>query len=156
MRAALVAVKSGKQVAILVPTTLLAQHYDTLKDRFAQWPFIIELVSRLRPKSEIDEIALGCASGKVDIVVGTHKLFGEEFKFKELGLVVIDEEHRFGVRQKELMRAFRRKRCFNFDRHSNTKNSKYVVGGIRDLSIISTPPAKRLSIKPSCTKRDRI
>ena len=97
MRAALVAVKAGKQVVILVPTTLLAQqHYDTLKDRFAQWPFIIELVSRLRSKSEIDEVALGCASGKVDIVVGTHKLFGEEFKFKDLGLVVLTKSTALG------------------------------------------------------------
>ena len=149
MRAALVAVKSGKQVVILVPTTLLAQqHYDTLKDRFAQWPFIIELVSRLRSKSEIDEVALGCASGKVDIVVGTHKLFGEEFKFKDLGLVVIDEEHRFGVRQKELMRAFRAQAdVLTLTATPIPRTLNMSLGGIRDLSIIATPPAKRLSIK---------
>ena len=149
MRAALVAVKAGKQVVILVPTTLLAQqHYDTLKDRFAQWPFIIELVSRLRSKSEVDEVALGCASGKVDIVVGTHKLFGEEFKFKDLGLVVIDEEHRFGVRQKELMRAFRAQAdVLTLTATPIPRTLNMSLGGIRDLSIIATPPAKRLSIK---------
>ncbi|MFL2527320.1 MAG: transcription-repair coupling factor, partial [Candidatus Azotimanducaceae bacterium] len=149
MRAALVAVKSGKQVVILVPTTLLAQqHYDTLKDRFAQWPFIIELVSRLRHKSEIEAVALGCSSGKVDIVVGTHKLFGEDFKFKDLGLVVIDEEHRFGVRQKELIRAFRAQAdVLTLTATPIPRTLNMSLGGIRDLSIIATPPAKRLSIK---------
>lgn len=149
MRAALVAVKSGKQVIILVPTTLLAQqHFDTLKDRFAHWPFIIELVSRMRPSDEIKSVAEACSNGKVDIVVGTHKLLGKDFIFRDLGLVIIDEEHRFGVRQKELLRSYRAQAdVLTLTATPIPRTLNMSLSGIRDLSIIATPPAKRLSIK---------
>ena len=149
MRAALVAVKSGKQVIILVPTTLLAQqHFDTLQDRFAHWPFIIEMVSRMRPANEIKSVAEACSNGKVDIVVGTHKLLGKDFSFKDLGLVVIDEEHRFGVRQKELLRSYRAQAdVLTLTATPIPRTLNMSLSGIRDLSIIATPPAKRLSIK---------
>ena len=105
MRAAFIAVQSGKQVAMLVPTTLLAQqHYESFKDRFADWPVNIEVVSRFKTGKEIDAIADKLKDGKVDIIVGTHKLLQPDFNYKELGLLIIDEEHRFGVRQKEALK----------------------------------------------------
>ena len=108
MRAAFVAAMDGKQVAILVPTTLLAQqHFENFKDRFADWPVCIELLSRFQNKREQDQITTGLKAGAVDIVIGTHKLLQEDVSFKHLGLLVIDEEHRFGVRQKERLKALR-------------------------------------------------
>ena len=101
LRAAFVAVTGGKQVAFLAPTTLLAeQHYQTLVDRFAKWPVKVAEMSRFRSTKEITTAAKGLAEGTVDIVVGTHKLLSESVKFKNLGLLIIDEEHRFGVRHK--------------------------------------------------------
>ncbi|MEM9622886.1 MAG: DEAD/DEAH box helicase, partial [Pseudomonadota bacterium] len=108
MRAAFVAVQGGKQVAILVPTTLLAQqHFDSFRDRFANWPVSIESVSRMRSQAELDDVAKRLANGRLDIVVGTHKLLSQDIKFADLGLIVIDEEHRFGVRQKERLKSLR-------------------------------------------------
>src|SRR5210317_2556962 len=100
--AAHVAVDSGRQVAILVPTTLLAQqHYETFRDRFSEWPVTVEVVSRFQSDKEIQDIIERLEQGKVDILVGTHKLLQSSIKYKDLGLLIIDEEHRFGVRQKE-------------------------------------------------------
>ena len=149
MRAAFVAVQAGKQVAVLVPTTLLAQqHFDTLRDRFATWPVRIEAVSRLRTQSEVDEISAGCRSGAVDILIGTHKLLGADFAFKNLGLVIIDEEHRFGVRQKERLRSIRAEvDVLTLTATPIPRTLNMSLSGIRDLSIIATAPAKRLSIK---------
>ena len=101
MRAAFTAVQSGKQAILLVPTTLLAQqHFESFRDRFANWPISIDVVSRQRSQQEVDDITARCLAGNIDILIGTHKLLNSDFKYKDLGLVMIDEEHRFGVRQK--------------------------------------------------------
>ena len=108
MRAAFMAVQGGKQVAVLVPTTLLAQqHYENFSDRFADWPVRIESLSRFQNPERSNEILSGLANGSIDIVVGTHKLLSEQVKFRDLGLVIIDEEHRFGVRHKERLKSLR-------------------------------------------------
>ena len=149
MRAAFISVQEGKQVAILVPTTLLAQqHYETLKDRFADWPVQVEVLSRFKTAQEQTK-ALGLLEeGKLDIVVGTHKLLQNSIKFKDLGLLIVDEEHRFGVRHKEKLKALRA----DVDMLTLTatpipRTLNMAMSGIRDMSIIATPPAKRLSIK---------
>ncbi len=149
MRAAFVAVQNGKQVAVLVPTTLLAQqHEDSFRDRFATWPITVEGVSRLRSSTEIADITSRLVSGKLDILIGTHKLLSEDFKFKDLGLIVIDEEHRFGVRQKERLKSMRAEvDILTLTATPIPRTLNMSLSGIRDLSIIATPPAKRLSIK---------
>ncbi len=149
MRAAFVAVNDGKQVAILVPTTLLAQqHFENFKDRFADWPVKIEVMSRFKTAKEQKGVLEDLSNGKVDIVIGTHKLLQSEAKFENLGLLVIDEEHRFGVRQKEKIKALRA----NVDILTLTatpipRTLNMAMSGMRDLSIIATPPAKRLAVK---------
>ncbi|HMB73863.1 MAG TPA: DEAD/DEAH box helicase, partial [Gammaproteobacteria bacterium] len=149
MRAAFVAVQAGKQVAVLVPTTLLAtQHYDTFRDRFANWPVRIEAVSRLRSGTEIATVVDGARNGQVDILIGTHKLLGDQLRFKDLGLIIIDEEHRFGVRQKEKLRKLRAEvDVLTLTATPIPRTLNMALTGIRDLSIITTPPARRLSIK---------
>ncbi len=149
MRAAFVAVQNGKQVAVLVPTTLLAQqHYESFKDRFADWPVRIEVLSRFGSnKTHLKNIE-DLADGKVDIVVGTHKLLQENVQFKDLGLMVVDEEHRFGVRDKERIKALRA----DVDMLTLTatpipRTLNMAFSGMRDLSIIATPPARRLAVK---------
>ena len=108
MRAAFLVVENHKQVAVLVPTTLLAQqHYNSFRDRFADWPVSVEVMSRFKSAKEVENAARLLAEGKIDILIGTHKLLQEDVKFANLGLVVIDEEHRFGVRQKEQLKALR-------------------------------------------------
>lgn len=149
LRAAFVAVQDEKQVVLLVPTTLLAQqHYETFTDRFADWPVRIEVLSRFRSKKE-QEIVLGeLAVGRVDIIIGTHKLIQESVKFKNLGLVIIDEEHRFGVRQKERLKALRQEvDILTLTATPIPRTLNMALSSLRDLSIIATPPAKRLSIK---------
>ena len=149
MRAAFLVVQNKKQVAILVPTTLLAQqHHDTFRDRFADWPVSIEVVSRLRTPAEVAEIQSRLKGGKLDIVIGTHRLLSSGFDFASLGLVIVDEEHRFGVRQKERLRALRAEvDVLTLTATPIPRTLNLAVGGLRDLSIIATPPAKRLSIK---------
>lgn len=149
MRAAFVAVQNGKQVAILVPTTLLAQqHFDSFKDRFASWPVEIDTLSRLKSDAEADETSQRVRAGKVDILIGTHKLLNEKLNFKDLGLMVIDEEHRFGVRQKERLKRLRAEvDVLTLTATPIPRTLNMAISGIRDLSIIATPPAKRLSIK---------
>ncbi len=149
MRAAFVAVHSGKQVAVLVPTTLLAQqHYDNFKDRFAQWPVTIDILSRFRSTKEVDSSLDKLAKGKVDIIVGTHKLLQKDIRYKNLGLVIIDEEHRFGVRQKEQLKALRADvDILTLTATPIPRTLNMAMSGVRDLSIIATPPAKRLSVK---------
>ena len=149
MRAAFVTVQSQKQVVLLVPTTLLAQqHFDTLRDRFASWPVSIDITSRLRSNAEIEEIKQKCKNGKLDILIGTHKLLSGDLSFKDLGLVIIDEEHRFGVRQKEKLRAMRAEvDVLTLTATPIPRTLNLSLSGIRDLSIIATPPARRLSIK---------
>ncbi|HEY5602784.1 MAG TPA: transcription-repair coupling factor [Gammaproteobacteria bacterium] len=149
MRAAFIAVQDGKQVAMLVPTTLLAQqHYENFKDRFADWPVRIESLSRFRSKKEQDTIIKGLKDGAIDIIIGTHKLLQESVKFKNLGLVIIDEEHRFGVRQKERFKALRSEvDLLTLTATPIPRTLNMSLSGMRDLSIIATAPAKRLAIK---------
>ncbi len=155
MRAAFIAVQNRKQVAILVPTTLLAQqHHESFRDRFADWPVQIEAISRLRTESEIETVRQRLRAGAIDIVIGTHKLLNTAFAFKELGLVIIDEEHRFGVRQKERLRTLRAEvDVLTLTATPIPRTLNLAMGGIRDLSIIATPPARRLSVKTFVTQR---
>jgi transcription-repair coupling factor (superfamily II helicase) len=149
LRAAFVAVTGGKQVAILAPTTLLAeQHFQTLKDRFSKWPVKVAEVSRFRSGKEVTEALKGLADGTVDIVVGTHKLLSESTKFKNLGLLIIDEEHRFGVRHKEAMKAMRAEvDVLTLTATPIPRTLGMALEGIRDLSVIATAPQRRLAIK---------
>ena len=149
MRAAFIAVSAGYQVAILVPTTLLAgQHEDNFRDRFADWPIRIETLSRFGGKKHQQTVLTDLAAGKVDIVIGTHKLLQPDVKFSNLGLMIVDEEHRFGVRHKERIKAIQT----DVDSMSMTatpipRTLNMALSGMRDMSIIATPPARRLSIK---------
>jgi len=149
LRAAFVAVQGGKQVAVLVPTTLLAQqHYQTFADRFADWPVKVELLSRFRGDAQAKTALAGLAAGKVDIVIGTHKLLQPGVRFKDLGLLIIDEEHRFGVRDKEKLKALRAEvDVLTLTATPIPRTLNMALGGLRDLSLIATPPAARLSIK---------
>ena len=149
MRAAFIAVQSGKQVAVLAPTTLLVQqHHQTFNDRFADWPVRIEPLSRFRARDAQNEVVRGLADGTVDIVIGTHKLLDGAIRFKRLGLVVIDEEHRFGVRQKERFKALRAEvDVLTLTATPIPRTLDMALSGLRDLSLIATPPAKRLSIQ---------
>lgn len=149
LRAAFVAVTGGKQVAFLAPTTLLAeQHYQTLVDRFAKWPVKVAEMSRFRSAKEITAAAKGLADGGVDIVVGTHKLLSQSVKFKNLGLLIIDEEHRFGVRHKEAMKAMRAEvDVLTLTATPIPRTLGMALEGLRDLSVIATAPQRRLAIK---------
>ena len=149
LRAAFVAVQSGKQVAVLVPTTLLAQqHYTTFVDRFADWPVRVESLSRFRSNKEAEGILAGVAAGNVDIVIATQRLLQGKARFKDLGLVVIDEEHRFGVRDKEKLKALRTEvDVLTLTATPIPRTLNMAMGGLRDLSLITTPPAERLAVK---------
>lgn len=149
MRAAFVAAQGGRQVAVLVPTTLLAQqHYDNFADRFADWPLRIASLSRFNTTKEVTTVLKGLAAGSVDIVVGTHKILSESIKFKNLGLVIIDEEHRFGVRHKERLKSMRAEvDILTLTATPIPRTLNMAMSGMRDLSIIATPPAKRQPIK---------
>ncbi|MFN3234428.1 MAG: transcription-repair coupling factor [Gammaproteobacteria bacterium] len=149
MRAAFLAVQNNKQVAILVPTTLLAeQHGQNFIDRFADWPVCVEVLSRFKTPTEQKEIINKLANGKVDIVIGTHKLLQKEVKYQQLGLIIIDEEHRFGVRQKEYLKSLRTEvHVLTLTATPIPRTLNMAMSHIRDLSIIATPPEKRLAIK---------
>jgi transcription-repair coupling factor (superfamily II helicase) len=149
LRAAFVAVHGGKQVAILAPTTLLTeQHFNTLTDRFGKWPVKIAELSRFRSAKEIKTALEGIADGSVDIVVGTHKLLSSDVKFARLGLLVIDEEHRFGVRHKEAMKALRAEvDVLTLTATPIPRTLGMALEGMRDLSVIATAPQRRLAIK---------
>jgi transcription-repair coupling factor (superfamily II helicase) len=149
LRAAFVAVIGGKQVALLAPTTLLAeQHFQTLSDRFAQWPVKVAEMSRFRSPKEVKAAQEGLANGTVDIVVGTHKLLSPDTKFARLGLVIIDEEHRFGVRHKEAMKALRAEvDVLTLTATPIPRTLGMALEGLRDLSVIATAPQRRLAIK---------
>ena len=157
MRAAFLAANQGKQVAILVPTTLLAQqHFENFKDRFANWPFRIEVVSRFVSGKATKSVMDGIENGTVDIVVGTHKLLSDTIQFNDLGLVIIDEEHRFGVRQKEKFKALRADvDILTLTATPIPRTLNMAMSGMRDLSIIATAPAKRLAIKTFVQQRDK-
>ena len=149
LRAAFVAVTGGKQVALLAPTTLLAeQHYQTLSDRFAKWPVKVAEVSRFRSGKEITAALKGIADGTLDIVVGTHKLLSKDTHFKNLGLLIIDEEHRFGVRHKESMKSMRAEvDVLTLTATPIPRTLGMALEGLRDLSVIATAPQRRLAIK---------
>jgi transcription-repair coupling factor (superfamily II helicase) len=149
LRAAFIAVTGGKQVAILAPTTLLAeQHYATLSDRFSKWPVKVMEMSRFRSAKEISAAVKGLADGSVDIVVGTHKLLSASVKYKDLGLLIIDEEHRFGVRHKEAMKAMRAEvDVLTLTATPIPRTMGMALEGLRDLSVIATAPQRRLAIK---------
>jgi transcription-repair coupling factor (superfamily II helicase) len=149
LRATFVAVQAGRQVAVLVPTTLLArQHYQNFQDRFADWPVRIRMLSRLGGRGDQSRALEGLASGEVDIVIGTHKLLSRDVHFKDLGLVIIDEEHRFGVRHKERLKQLRAEvDVLTLTATPIPRTLNMSLAGLRDLSIIATPPALRLSVK---------
>lgn len=149
MRAAFIAVQDGNQVAMLVPTTLLAQqHFENFQDRFSDWPVRIASVSRFRSKKEQTEILKGLENGTIDIIIGTHKLIQGEIKYKRLGLVIIDEEHRFGVRQKDKFKALRSEvDLLTLTATPIPRTLNMSMSGLRDLSIIATAPARRLAVK---------
>ncbi|MFP3014592.1 MAG: transcription-repair coupling factor [Arsenophonus sp.] len=158
MRTAFLAIINNQQVAILVPTTLLAQqHFDNFCDRFSNWPVRIEMLTRFRSKKEQQHIIDEVTEGKVDILIGTHTLLNNNIRWKSLRLLIIDEEHRFGVRQKELIKSMRA----NIDILTLTatpipRTLNMAMSGIRDLSIIATPPSRRLSIKTFVHKYDNL
>ncbi|MEW8327675.1 MAG: transcription-repair coupling factor [Candidatus Thiodiazotropha sp.] len=149
MRAAFMATQGNRQVAVLVPTTLLAQqHYQNFSDRFADWPVKVESLSRFRTGKQQQQVIDGLGMGTVDIVVGTHKLLSREIKFKNLGLVIIDEEHRFGVRHKERLKALRSEvDLLTLTATPIPRTLNMAMSGMRDLSIIATPPALRHPVK---------
>ncbi|WP_395342962.1 transcription-repair coupling factor [Ningiella sp. W23] len=155
MRAAYIAAANAKQVAILVPTTLLAQqHYENFKNRFSQFPFTIEVISRFVSPKEQKLTIERIRAGKADIIVGTHKLLQDDIQFKDLGLVIIDEEHRFGVRQKEKFKALRADvDILTLTATPIPRTLNMALSGMRDLSIIATPPAKRLAVKTFVQRR---
>lgn len=157
MRAAFLAVHSGKQVLVLVPTTLLAQqHYENFKDRFADWPVRIEVLSRFRSKKELDRVKAAISDGQADIVIGTHKLLQQDIQPKRLGLFILDEEHRFGVTQKEQLKKYRAQiDVLTLTATPIPRTLNMSISGIRDLSIIATPPARRLAIKTFVMLWDR-
>ena len=149
LRAAFVAATGGKQVAVLAPTTLLAQqHYQNFRDRYADWPIRVEVLSRFKSGKEITAALKKLADGQVDVMIGTHKLLQSDVKFKDLGLVIIDEEQRFGVRQKEALKKLRAEvDLLTLTATPIPRTLNMAMAGLRDLSIIATPPAHRMAVK---------
>ncbi|BCU90087.1 transcription-repair-coupling factor [Yersinia pseudotuberculosis] len=158
MRAAFLAVANNKQVAVLVPTTLLAQqHFDNFRDRFATWPVRIEMLSRFRSAKEQQVILEQAAEGKVDILIGTHKLLQNDLHWHDLGLLIVDEEHRFGVRHKERIKAMRADvDILTLTATPIPRTLNMAMSGMRDLSIIATPPARRLAVKTFVREYDSL
>jgi transcription-repair coupling factor (superfamily II helicase) len=156
MRAAFLAVLAGRQVAVLVPTTVLAQqHLATFRARFAGYPVTIELVSRFRSPAENRAVIAGLAAGRVDIVIGTHRLLQRDVAFRNLGLLVVDEEHRFGVRDKERIRQLRATvDVLTLTATPIPRTLNMALSGIRDLSVIETPPVDRLAVRTYVTRHD--
>jgi transcription-repair coupling factor (superfamily II helicase) len=157
LRAAFVAVADGAQVAVLVPTTLLAeQHFNTFSDRFADWPVRIAELSRFRSGKETADALVGLADGRIDIAIGTHKLLSRDVKFRQLGLVIIDEEHRFGVRQKERLKALRAEvDVLTLTATPIPRTLAMSLEGLRDFSVIATAPERRLAIKTFVSRHSR-
>ena len=149
MRAAFAAVQAGKQVAVLAPTTLLVQqHVANFRDRFADWPVRVEALSRFGSSKETQGVLAGLEQGKVDIVIATHRLLHAQARFRELGLLIIDEEHRFGVRDKQRLQALRANvHVLTLTATPIPRTLNMALGGLRDLSLITTAPASRLAIK---------
>lgn len=157
LRAAFLAACGQRQVALLVPTTLLAQqHYETFHDRFADWPIRVEVMSRFRSATQLAAVKKQLAEGEIDILIGTHKLLQPGVSFSRLGLVIIDEEHRFGVRHKDRLKALRAHAdILTMTATPIPRTLNMSLSGFRDLSIIATPPARRLSVKTFVQPYDR-
>ena len=149
LRASFAAVHGGKQVAVLVPTTLLAQqHGQNFRDRFADWPVRVEVLSRFQSAKEVKDIVAGLQSGAVDIVIGTHRLLQHTKDFHDVGLVIVDEEHRFGVRHKEAIKSLRSEvDVLTLTATPIPRTLNMALGGLREMSLITTPPAERLAVK---------
>ena len=156
LRAAVAAASAGKQVAVLVPTTLLAQqHYDNFRDRLADFPIRVELLSRFRARQDAADALKRLADGKLDIVIGTHKLLQPDVKFHDLGLVIVDEEQRFGVRHKEQLKKLRAEvDLLTLTATPIPRTLNMAMSGMRDLSIIATPPAARMAVKTMVAQYD--
>ncbi|MCD7099722.1 transcription-repair coupling factor [Stenotrophomonas sp. MMGLT7] len=156
VRAAFAAASSGRQVAVLVPTTLLAeQHYRNFRDRFADWPLKVEVLSRFKSTKEIKAELAKVADGTIDVIIGTHRLLQPDVKFKDLGLVIVDEEQRFGVRQKEALKALRANvHLLTLTATPIPRTLNMAMAGLRDLSIIATPPPNRLAVQTFVTPWD--
>jgi transcription-repair coupling factor (superfamily II helicase) len=154
MRAAMRAVLDGKQVAVLAPTTILAfQHWKTFRKRFAPFPVTVEMVSRFRTAKEIKQVLAGAAAGKVDILIGTHRILSRDVAFRDLGLLVIDEEQRFGVAAKEKLKHLRTTvDCLTLSATPIPRTLQMGLAGIRDMSVIETPPKDRLAIQTAIVK----
>ena len=149
VRAAFTTAMGGKQVAVLVPTTLLAeQHYRNFRDRFADWPIKVEVLSRFKTKKEIETELSKVSEGTIDVIVGTHRLLQKDVRFRDLGAVIVDEEQRFGVRQKEALKALRANvHLLTLTATPIPRTLNMAMAGLRDLSIIATPPAHRLAVQ---------
>ena len=149
LRAAFVAAIAGKQVAMLAPTTLLAQqHYQNFRDRYADWPVRVEVISRFKSKAEVNEALKRLENGQIDVMIGTHRLLQPDIRFKNLGLVIVDEEQRFGVRQKEQLKKLRAEvDLLTLTATPIPRTLNMAMSGLRDLSIIATPPSHRLAVK---------
>jgi transcription-repair coupling factor (superfamily II helicase) len=149
LRAAFATATAGKQVAVLVPTTLLAQqHYRNFADRFADWPVRVDVLSRFKSAKEVNEALKRLADGQIDVIVGTHKLLQPDIKFKNLGLVIVDEEQRFGVRQKEQLKKLRAEvDLLTMTATPIPRTLNMAMAGLRDLSLIATPPAHRSAVR---------
>ncbi|HHO77114.1 MAG TPA: transcription-repair coupling factor [Deltaproteobacteria bacterium] len=156
LRAAFVAAMAGRQVAVLVPTTLLArQHLRTFRERFEKWPIRIEAVSGFSTTTQNSEVLKALQEGKVDIIIGTHALLSDKVKFKNMGLLIVDEEHRFGVKNKEQIKAKRAEiEILTLTATPIPRTLNMAISGIRDLSIIETPPAERKSIETMISRFD--
>ena len=156
MRAAFKAVQDGKQVAVLTPTTILSfQHFETFKQRFAQFPIHIEMISRFRTPKEQKDIVERVASGRVDILIGTHRLLSKDIKFQDLGLLVVDEEQRFGVRHKERLKQLRKEiDVLSMSATPIPRTLHMSLVGLRDMSVIETPPKDRMAIQTVVAKYD--
>ncbi len=156
LRAAFAAASAGKQVAVLVPTTLLAeQHYRNFRDRFADWPLRVEVLSRFKTAKEIKAELEKVTAGTLDVIIGTHRLLQPDVKFKDLGLVIVDEEQRFGVRQKEALKALRANvHLLTLTATPIPRTLNMAMAGLRDLSIIATPPPNRLAVQTFITQWD--
>jgi len=156
MRAAFKAVQDGKQVAVLTPTTVLAfQHFETFKQRFAQFPIHVEMISRFRTAKEQKDIIERVATGKVDILIGTHRLLSKDIKFQDLGLLVVDEEQRFGVRHKERLKQLRKQiDVLAMSATPIPRTLHMSLVGLRDMSIIETPPKDRMAIQTVVARFD--
>jgi transcription-repair coupling factor (superfamily II helicase) len=156
MRAAFVAVQNGRQVAVLVPTTLLAQqHFQNFRDRYADWPIRVETLSRFVGKKQQDQVIRDVAEGRVDILIGTHKILQKDLVFKDLGLVIVDEEQRFGVTQKEHFKKLRSEIDFlTLTATPIPRTLNMAMSGLRDISIIATPPPNRHAIKTFVSEWD--